>query len=392
MTDTTTRPHISELLDEENLQKMIAERMINVREYPELGLRLYDYSQFAQFSRTWNTETKTCRGLITTTDGFVVARGFPKFANFAEHAENSAFGPLPLDEPFEMFEKLDGSLGILYRVPGTGELRISTRGSLMSDQAKHATALFQKRYGDQEIPEGVTYLFEIIYPQYEGTCPTCELTHLGNRIVVNYGTFDDLVLLAVLDNATGLDLPLPADWPGPVVKRYESGRDLAQIAQLVSESRIHEVADGLEDTPDFEGFVVRFKNSNIRSKIKGPSYLIAHAAVDNLSTKSVWEALSTGQSLEALVELIPDEYYVWVQRYTAELQAKFDEVLAEATSFLAEVQANPEVTDRKSAAALIRPHRYFAVIFQMMDGRDPAPTIWRMIEPPFAKASPEFDQ
>ena len=90
------------------------------------------------------------------------------------------------NEPFEVYEKLDGSLGILYWLGD--EPYIATRGSFESPQAQIATELL-RAYDLSGLDRRRTYLFEIIYPE--------------NRIVVNYDDRRELVLLAIIDTATG---------------------------------------------------------------------------------------------------------------------------------------------------------------------------------------------
>ena len=98
--------------------------------------------------------------------------------------------------PFEVFEKLDGSLGILYWLNNLPY--IATRGSFESEQARHATEILHGRYQHtfSSMDTNKTYLFEIIYPE--------------NRIVVDYGEMDDLILLTVIDNQTGHESIEPA--------------------------------------------------------------------------------------------------------------------------------------------------------------------------------------
>lgn len=116
--------------------------------------------------------------------GNVVARPFQKFFNYEELQPSD----IPTDLPFEIFEKMDGSLGILYWIGD--EPFIATRGSFSSDQAIHASSLVNKRFRElgiskRDLIPNATYLFEIIYPE--------------NRIVVDYGSDDTLFLLAILN-------------------------------------------------------------------------------------------------------------------------------------------------------------------------------------------------
>jgi RNA ligase len=90
-----------------SLAEMIANGYIVKRQHPTFPIAIYNYTAKAQYENVWNEATLTCRGLICDIDGNVVARPFRKFFNL-EQVES-----LP-DKPFDVYEKLDGSLGILY--------------------------------------------------------------------------------------------------------------------------------------------------------------------------------------------------------------------------------------------------------------------------------------
>ena len=92
-----------------SLQSMIDEQYIKVQKHPEEDLYIYNYTAKAQYERVWNEWTLQCRGLIMDADQKVVARPFPKFFNLGEIE-----GQVLPKESFEVYEKMDGSLGILY--------------------------------------------------------------------------------------------------------------------------------------------------------------------------------------------------------------------------------------------------------------------------------------
>ena len=61
----------------------------------------------------WNEYTLKARGIIFDSEtGECIALPFKKFFNVNE-TQNTLIGNLP-QEPFEVFDKLDGSLGISY--------------------------------------------------------------------------------------------------------------------------------------------------------------------------------------------------------------------------------------------------------------------------------------
>lgn len=185
-------------LDFSKIEQLIAEGFIKCEQHPSADLRILNYTVKTQFGWHWTPETKACRGLIVDGQNNIVQRPFEKFFSIEQLADT----PLPL-EPFDVYEKLDGSLGILYWANGSPA--IATRGSFVSDQAKRGTEFLRAR-SDLNLDRQFTYLFEIIYPE--------------NRIVVDYGNASDLYLLAIIETATGRELPLQ-NIGFPVVKKYD---------------------------------------------------------------------------------------------------------------------------------------------------------------------------
>ncbi len=137
-----------------------------------------------------------------------------KFFNLQEHKE-----ALP-SEPFEVYEKLDRSLGILYWYQG--QPFIATRGNFALDQSVRANQILTTTYSSA-IPlldKSLTYVFEIIYS--------------ANRIVVDYGDYEALVLLAVIETESGLEIPIDSfsHLGFPVARKYDGLKDLEVIASL----------------------------------------------------------------------------------------------------------------------------------------------------------------
>lgn len=326
------------------LQEMIREGYIQVQKHPEQDLFIYNYTSKAQYDRVWNEITLVCRGLILDAERNVVARPFRKFFNLGEH-ENQI---LP-DEPFEVYEKMDGSLGVLYWA--NGEPFMATRGSFASDQAVKANAMLRTQYASAlaNLSADKTYLFEIIYPE--------------NRIVVNYGDVEQLVLLAIIDNATGVDLPLE-DLGFPVVKMYDGIKDLQTLKTLEENNR--------------EGFVVKYK-SGLRYKVKFEEYLRIHRIVTQISSIDIWEYLRAGMPFDEILDRVPDEFYQWVKAIKEELENKYRAIEIEA-------QAEFKVLEnRKETALYFLTCKYPSVLFQMLDGKRYADAIWKQLRPAFSK-------
>lgn len=350
---------LDDLFDTLDLDAALAAGYVRHQRHPTLPLAILNYTERSQFERVWTPVTRQCRGLIHHTEtGVVVARPFPKFFNHGE-----LFAPVDwdLDEPVIVTDKLDGSLGILYDDGDGGA--IATRGSFTSDQAQHATEIWKSRYAQRRPPpKSHTLLFEIVYP--------------ANRIVCDYGGLDDLVLLGLVDVATGQSLTAPGPaWPGPVVERLP----------------FSSLADALAapPRPGKEGVVVHFAYSDQRVKIKQADYVALHRIVTGLSTRTVWQHLADGHPLADLIERLPDEFHTWVGGVAAglvdEVNAIHGEVEAEHARILT---CLPEGWTRKDYALIAKQHQHSAALFRHLDGRDFRDYCWKLVRPEVEMAAP----
>jgi len=210
---------LHELIPADELAAAIDAGLVTRKQHPTLPLSIYTYTRTAQYSRAWTTATLRCRGLIADdTTGDIVAWPFPKFFNVGEHALGHDYAPPLPDEPFRIYDKVDGSLGIVFYYGG--RWHVASKGSFVSEQALWAQARLDRRTTGYLIP-GNTYLVEIIYPE--------------NRIVVDYGDREDLVLLGAF-NADGREWKLDFvadDWTGigTVVKTWPA-LPLAELVKL----------------------------------------------------------------------------------------------------------------------------------------------------------------
>lgn len=180
----------------------------------------------------------------------------------------------------------------------------------------------------------------------------------------HYGDRRELVLLAVLDTATARDVDL-VDWP--TVVTHHQGLTLPEVLERLD-----------DPFSNREGFVIRWADGT-RAKAKFAEYVRTHSLVFGMTTKVIWEMLSTRQSLDRLIEIVPDEFFTWVKEQEAELNRQFSAIEQEALAFLDEV---PRDISRKEQAELIvakSPHP--SLTFAMLDQKDYAKGIWKMIRP-----------
>lgn len=167
------------------LTDLVNDGWLRVAKHPDADLFIWNYTEACQFEKHWTPETMMCRGLITDLEGNVMSRPFPKFFNLGEIE-----GDLP-NEPFQVWDKIDGSLGIIYWIGDKAQ--VATRGSFVSEQAVNGTEILYNKYARviPSLDRTKTYLFEILYP--------------ANRIVVDYGGAEDLIHLATIDTETGAE-------------------------------------------------------------------------------------------------------------------------------------------------------------------------------------------
>lgn len=334
-------------MNKELLNEMVAQKLVSRKEHPNGNLFIYNYTPKVQYERLWNEATLQARGLILDQDMNFVARPFGKFFNLEEQ------GVVIPNEPFDVFEKLDGSLGILYWVGD--EPSIATRGSFESDQAKHATKLLHGKYSHtlSKLDRNSTYLFEIIYPE--------------NRIVVDYGKMDDLVLLTVIDTQSGEERI--EDLGFPIAKKFDGINDLDQLRKLEEENK--------------EGFVIRFK-SGLRLKVKFSEYVRLHRIITGVSNVAIWEYLSEGKPMDELLDKVPDEFYDWVKMTTKELTSAYDSILSECMAIF-NGGILKGLKTRKEIALYFQAQKYPQVLFSLLDCKDTKKLAWKLVRPRHSK-------
>lgn len=329
-----------------------ANRLVRSNVHPnDPELWILNYTEMAAFDAVWNNVTLNCRGLIVNAFGDIIARPFPKFFNFGQ----PGCPQIDLEEFVAVTDKLDGSLGILYKHP-EGGYAIATRGSFTSDQALHATEILNTKYANYIPPKGITLLFEIIYPE--------------NRIVCDYGNMDDLVLLGSVDINSGDNWDAYAmdwDWPGPKAEvfPYQTMREALE-------------ADPREGK---EGFVVHFLVSGHRVKIKQEDYIALHRIVTGLNARSVWEAMLTNE-VDQLIEKIPDEFHDFIRGVEEDIDGDVNETVLIChrayDRILNEVGVNPS---KKEFAIVAKSHSYSWALFQLWDGKDIRPEVLKRAKP-----------
>ena len=97
-------------VDWDVLNKYIDEGLIMSNKHPEYDIWILNYSPKVQAKRLWDEYTLACRGLVIDEKGNILARPFQKFKNVEEYDESE----IPSNLKFDVFEKMDGSLIVLF--------------------------------------------------------------------------------------------------------------------------------------------------------------------------------------------------------------------------------------------------------------------------------------
>lgn len=280
----------------------------------------FNYTAEAEAIRTWTFLERVSRGLLLHETGDIVARPFDKFFNWGE-MDKGTDAPL-----MRVTEKIDGSLGILYRQHG--HTRIATRNSLSSSAAVAANQLLRS-YDCSRIPESLTLMFEIVVDACRHVIDTC-----GRN---------ELILIGGRHRQTGAHL---------------TGKELNELAgscgfPLVREYAMQTVDEILEEArtiENSEGFVGEFADGS-RFKFKSASYLKRLREAHSFPRKRLAQAMAK-KKLAAWRAKIPselvgafDERVLLLRNQLAKQLAEIDEIYKAApkrneTEFAVWVKAN----------------------------------------------------
>jgi len=337
------------IVDKKLLKEMIDNGYVSVREHPTKEYFIYNYTKKAQYEWLWNESTRKCRGLIMDSDMDLIANPFEKFFNLEELDAKEQ--PIP-NETFEVYEKVDGSLGILYWIDDIPA--IATRGSFTSEQAQEGTKMIIEDYKDtwDKFDKFKTYLFEIIYPD--------------NRIVIDYGKLRELKLLAIRDTKTGKEFPLE-DIGFPMVKKFDGIKDFRKLKELEEDNK--------------EGFVIKFE-SGFRMKVKFEEYKRLHRIFTNVSNKSIWEILKDGGDFKELIDRVPDEFFDWLDNTKKDLLRQYRQIEDNSKQ---QYRSPDEFKSMQDFAEYTLKQPYPTVLFKLKDGKDYSDFIWKTIKPEYSR-------
>jgi RNA ligase len=360
------RPNFTIIGSIEELQEAVETKKVFRQTHNTLPYSIYKYSQTTVYGKEWNPVTLNSRGLILHDETFeIIARPFKKFFNHNEQSlPESVF-----KSRIEVTEKLDGSLGISY-VDMEGNIHIATSGSFHSEQAVKANKIYDEKYRNRWNPNpSLTYLWEIIYPE--------------NRIVVDYGDEEDLYLLGAVNIHTGEEISANRvkEW---VWKKAET-HNFKNLSQVLN----------IQGRENKEGFIVYFKDVDLRVKIKHEEYVTLHRYATGVNSLRVWEMLQTGEDFVKEMSHMPEEFIEYVETTKKKLENNFTvlktRIVDSYNTFAGLLPENVSQADFAKKVETTVPVDYRSFFFTLkrngnIDDEKSVKKLWRMVKPEFEKS------
>jgi len=339
----------------ETLNKYYDEGWLIKQTHPYKDLTIWNYSRQAQWEDHWDEITLMCRGLVTSSKGDIVSRCFKKFFNWEQLLSVNYTIP---DEPFDLFEKMDGQLGLLFWYEG--EWIFASRGSFTSMYALRATELL-KAFEYEKFAKDCTYIFEIIFKE--------------GRIVCKYD-YEGLVLLGRIEIVSGIERPVHdvgfEDLGSRVVKKYDGVDDFETLKANIKD--------------DAEGYVIKFK-SGYRMKIKGEEYCRLHSIITKISSRDIWTYLKDDLPMNELLEHVPDEFDKWVHEQVDAMRKSYSLINSRVQNiFISEIDTGEFKTRKDLALKILTYEKSLrGIFFNMCDGKDYSHMIWAKLYPKYSK-------
>lgn len=358
--------------------------------HKEFPLNLFTYSRETVATNNWDKVTSKCRGIIVhrwTEE--IVARPFEKFFNYGspEAEEQFSWRVYAADNPPTIIEKMDGFLITGYR--WEGRWYAASKGSFHSPYAKWATAELSKKTPYVEWPHNHTPVFEGLHPDL--------------RIVVDYGKRQGLVLLALINNDTGEEVPFKQLTEEARIRGFEVPTVYnIDLPEAVSRTRKDGVMPG-------EGYVLTWYRDGappFRLKLKYLEYFRLHRTVTGTSPKHIFEMVSQpwlGGELKDYIDNTTPWFSSFVKKWVTALRGEFSRIQTEATTRYTRVKrmveqhsheyANLGQMRKAYALEFLKPENkeFAGVMFAMLDDKDSSAVIWKKVKEMTAHSHPLRD-
>lgn len=357
---------LAEYLDVNLLARHIHNKLVAARPHQTLPLTIYSYTREVVWDISlWDDVLEKCRGLIVNNlTGEIVSRPFPKFFDLnTEPRLETMMDNLPKGSPI-IQEKVNGSLGILYT---HDDYRyIASKGSFHSEHSEWASLWYfehELSHGDCKWPTLThTVMFEMI-------CQGVQ-QHL-----VHYET-DKLVLLAMIHNVTGEEMhPDELKHWGDI-----NGIETAQQYRYVTWAEI------LTSRPNAEGYVLSWPRAGkppLKVKVKQPDFVELHKLVHQATPRMIFDMVVAGEhNVAEFAVRLPSHVFGKILGWAQAYRIEYDTIHRYVQDIM--MEGLVQLWTRKEWAQYLQQPGtalYQHACFAILDERDPAPLIWKLVEP-----------
>ncbi|MEY4702018.1 MAG: virus, partial [Pseudomonadota bacterium] len=282
--------------------------------------------------KDWNQFARQCRGMIIdVAKERCVCFPMDKFFRFGEGPEVTR-EQVSLSTGVEVVEKVDGSMVSMY--VHDGKISFSCKGNFDTDQSRRASEIAEKLPISQLQTDRYFHVFEVIYP--ENRFPR-------GLSIVDYGSREDLVLIAMRDRSTNESLPYSevvkeAQRVGLSHPRVFSGSLADVFAKVDSDS----------GSLGHEGYVIRTTDTGKYFKLKYEGYKEVLRIVNEIRSDRFVREYSglSPDDRQRTLEVPPDDI-----RKVAEAQlVKLEDIISGLYQYAVEVAARQPGSPKEFAA------------------------------------------
>lgn len=278
-------------------KKLLIECIKNTSAMQDGSYLILRYRPEVVFYDLWNEFYMETRGVVIDIDKMeLISCPYRKFFNLNEKPITEISNVLNLlKKAYDVTikNKEDGSMISCSKY--RGNLVVATPGSLNSSQALWAKNFIRKHYPAlvESLPEHLTFIFEAIYPE--------------NRIVVDYGEREDLILTNIRNKQTGRLLEeKEVKYYASLYKLPTPEKETKGLLELIEAAKDR----NLYPASNKEGwvFIIRTKDNDLLFKLKCDDYCEVHRILSYaISPKIVFQKIKT-DTYDDFLAKVPDSF------------------------------------------------------------------------------------
>ena len=337
-----------------------------LRKAEDEDLVQYNYSEMVNNcpnGELWDEITMFNRGNIyEKKTGNLIAKAMPKFMNLGQLPEDKQ-NELISKNIFNLTEKMDGCLGIIYKYKG--KIRCNSRGGFNNYVTDKIKELLPKYAMKNLLLDNNVLNVEVISPE--------------TRIICNYGDTQDLYLITAYSSTL--------NWKEYDYEQLKMIAAILKMPIVQEENMTWEQLLEWQKTANYEheGFVIRFPD-NERVKIKSEDYLRIAKVRSTLCKHTIWKLMrndlktyNSSNELSEYLGRVPDEFIKTANRYVSELQNSLKELEQQV---LIIVEAVKNLSNKELAFWFKdNPNDLQGAVFNYRNGKDINKVLIDMIEP-----------